>query len=75
MGVMTRDRGDVFVITSDRVPGEAKSARAAKNLSPTYLVWTGDEWSAAMTDAKTFATEDAADDYIKANSSRVMKDG
>ena len=75
MGVMTRDRGDVFVITSDRIAGEAKSTRAAKNLSPTYLVWTGDEWSSAMTDAKTFATEDAADEYIKVNSSRIMKDG
>ena len=75
MGVMTRDRGEVFVITSDRTPGEVKSARTAKKLSTTYLVWTGDGWSAAMVDAKAFETEEAADEYIRANADRVMKDG
>jgi hypothetical protein len=75
MGVMTRDRGEGFVITSDRGPDETKNTRVAKKMSSTYLVWTGDSWSAVMTDAKTFATEEAADDYIRANSSRVMKDG
>ncbi len=74
MGVMTRDRGEVFVITSDRI-GEVKNTRAAKNLSSTYLVWTGDSWSPTMTDAKTFATSDEADEYIRANSARVMLDG
>jgi hypothetical protein len=75
MGVMTRDQGNIFVITSDRILGEAKNARAAKKMSGTYLVWTGDSWSSVMTDAKTFETEEAADDYIRANSDRVMKDG
>jgi len=72
---MTRDQGNIFVITSDRLLGEAKSARAAKKMSGTYLVWTGDSWSSVMTDAKTFETEEAADDYIRVNSERVMKDG
>jgi hypothetical protein len=76
MGVMTRDRGDVFVITSDRGPDLTKSARVAKKRpSSTYLVWTGESWSTVMSDAMTFATEGAADDYIRENSSRVMKYG
>jgi hypothetical protein len=32
MGVMTRDQGGGFVVTSDRILGEAKSTRAAKKL-------------------------------------------
>jgi hypothetical protein len=75
MGVMTRDRGEAFIITSDRNPDEAPSKRVAKKMSSTYLVWTGDRWSADMNDAKTFGTVDAADEYIRANSERVMKDG
>jgi len=76
MGVMTRDRGEVFVITSDRSPGENKSTRKAKKRpSSSYLVWTGDSWSTVMTEAMTFASEEAADEYIKENSSRVMKYG
>jgi hypothetical protein len=75
MGVMTRDRGEVFVITSDRSPDDTPNKRAPKNLSDTYLVWTGDSWSSVMTDAKTFETEEAADEYIRANADRVMKYG
>jgi hypothetical protein len=75
MGVMTRDQGGRFVVTSDRILGEAKSIRVAKKMSSTYSVWTGDTWSSVMTDAMTFATAEAADDYIRANSDRVMKDG
>jgi hypothetical protein len=75
MGVMTRDRGDVFVITTDRSPGEVKSTRAAKKMSSTYQVWTGDSWSSDMAGAKTFETAEAADEYLRANSARVMKDG
>jgi hypothetical protein len=75
MGVMARDRGEVFVITSDRSPDETQNTRVAKKMSSTYLVWTGEDWSSVMTDAKTFATEDAADEYIRSNSERVMKNG
>jgi hypothetical protein len=74
MGVMTRDRGEVFVITSDQNLGGTKHTRVAKRLSGTYLVWTGDSWSSVMTDAQTFETEEAADEYMRANSDRVMKD-
>jgi hypothetical protein len=75
MGVMARDQGDVFVVTSDRILGEAKNARAAKRMSSTYLVWTGESWTSVMGDAKTFVTAEAADEYIRVNSDRVMKDG
>jgi len=75
MGVMTRDQGEVFVITSDRSPDGAPNKRAPKNLSSTYLVWTGDSWSSVMTDAMIFDTEEAADEYIRVNADRLMKDG
>ena len=75
MGVMTRDQGEGFVVTSDRILGEPQSTRAAKKMSGTYLVWTGESWSSVMADAKTFETAEAADDYIRANSQRVMQDG
>jgi hypothetical protein len=75
MGVMARDQGDVFVVTSDQILGEAKSNRAAKRMSSTYLVWTGESWSSVMADAKTFETAEAADEYIRVNAIRVMKDG
>ena len=75
MGVMTRDQGGGFVVTSDQILGEPKDRRVAKKKSSTYVVWTGDSWSSVKTDAKTFETAEAADDYIRANSGRVMKDG
>jgi hypothetical protein len=75
MGVMARSQGEVFVITSDRILGEAKNTRAAKKMSSTYLVWTGESWSSERTAAKTFVSGEAADEYVRANSDRVMKDG
>ena len=55
--------------------GEAPSTRVAKKMSSAYLVWTGENWSSVMAEAKTFETAEAADEYIRANSERVMKDG
>ena len=75
MGVMARDQGNLFVVTSDRTLGEVKNTHVAKKMSRTYLVWTGESWSSVIAEAKTFETEDAADEYIRANSDRVMKDG
>jgi len=75
MGVMTRDQDGGFVVTSDQFLGEAKNTRAAKKISSTYLVWTGNSWSSVKADAKTFETQEAADEYIWANSGLVMKDG
>jgi hypothetical protein len=75
MGVVARKRDERFVVTSDRNPGAAANKRAPSDLSDTYLVWTGDSWSSAMTDAETFDTMEAAEDYIRANSDQVMKHG
>jgi hypothetical protein len=75
MGVMARKQDERFVITSDRTPDGATNKRAPRNLSDTYLVWTGDSWSSVMSDAETFDTLEVAEDYIRANSERVMKYG
>ena len=75
MGVMARQRDARFVITSDRQPESASSKRAPKNLSDTYLVWTGESWSSVMTDAEYFDSMEAAEEYIRANADRVMKYG
>jgi hypothetical protein len=75
MGVIARKRDERFVITSDRQPDSAANKRAPKNLSETYLVWTGDSWSSTMSDAEIFATMDSAEEYIKTNYARVMKYG
>jgi hypothetical protein len=75
MGVMARERDKRFVITSDRQSDGASNKRAPRNLSDTYLVWTGISWSSVVADAETFDTMEAAEDYIRANSERVMKYG
>ena len=75
MGVMPRILDEQYVITSDRSPDEVVVKRAAKRMSSTYQVWTGECWSPDMTEAKTFKTMEQADEYIRANSNRVMKDG
>ena len=73
MGVMTRKSGDNFIITSDRIAGELPSNSAPKKRAvQVYEVWTGDEWSATMIDAKTFTAIDAADEYVRANYVLVM---
>jgi hypothetical protein len=74
MGVMTRKSGENFVITSDRIAGELPTNRPPKTrVSETvFQVWTGNEWSATMTDAKTFTEIDVADEYIRANYILVM---
>lgn len=76
MGVLIRNQGDLFVITSDRVAGDLPSRSAPKRRAvEVYQVWTGDKWSAAVSEAKTFKTETEADEYVKANSSRIMELG
>ena len=73
MGVMTRKSGESFIITSDRLAGELPSSRAPKKrVSEVYEVWTGNGWSATMTDAQAFTEIDAADEYVRANYARVM---
>ena len=73
MGVMPRKSGEKFIITSDRVAGELPSSRIPKKpLLEVFQVWTGDGWSATITDATSFTAIDVADEYIRANYARVM---
>jgi len=73
MGVMPRKSGDNFIITSDRIEGEAPSKQASRRpLSDVFQVWTGNGWSATIGAAAIFSALDAADDYIRANYDRVM---
>lgn len=72
MGIMARQRGEMYVISSDRTPGEIPTNRAPKRAADTYQVWTGDSWSTVMDDAQTFQTLDAADEYVRVNYARVV---
>jgi hypothetical protein len=73
MGVMTRKAGETFIITSDRVAGEDPTARAPKRrAAEAYQVWTDRGWSTTLSDAKTFNTDDAADEFVRANYLLVM---
>ena len=76
MGVMAREQGELFVITSDRTGGDSPSKVAPKQRKDgVYRVWTGDEWSTITTDAITFEAIEEADEYIKENSGRLMENG
>lgn len=73
MGVMPRKSGEKFIITSDRVAGELPSNRVPKKAPlEVFQVWTGEGWSPTITDATLFTAVDVADEYIRANFSRVM---
>lgn len=73
MGVMPRKLGENFVITSDRIPGEVSKDRTPKRRPEGYQVWTGNGWSANLTDATTFPAMDGVEEYIRANYARVMQ--
>ena len=76
MGIMTRQRDAAFVIASDRSSGEARTKKPPKGKpADVYEVWTGEAWSAQMTQAKTFGSEDDADEYIRANFAQVTSQG
>jgi hypothetical protein len=72
MGILTRRQGTGFVIGSDRSATDAPSTRPPKGrLSDSIAVWTGETWSPEMTEAMTFDTLDAADEYVRANYAKV----
>jgi hypothetical protein len=72
MGIMTRKQGAGYVIGSDRSATDAPTNRPPKGpLSGSIAVWTGETWSAVMTEAMTFETLDDADEYVRANYSKV----
>ena len=72
MGILTRRQGTGFVIGSDRSATDAPTTRPPKGrLSDSIAVWTGETWSPEMTEAMTFDTLDAADEYVRANYAKV----
>ena len=73
MGILTRQQGTGFVVTSDRWATDAPTARAP-NMRPSdsLAVWTGQSWSAVNTEAMTFETLDDADEYVQANFSKLV---
>jgi hypothetical protein len=72
MGILTVQHNGRFVITSDRSMSDAPVNRPPKaKLSSSFQVWAGDAWSLVKTDAMTFDTLDAADEYVKANYRRL----
>ena len=76
MGVMAREQGELYVITSDRRSGDSPSKIAPKRPNDgVYQVWTGDKWSTITTDAITFVAIEEADQYIKENTGRLMENG
>ena len=72
MGIMTRKRGEKFLITSDRSLNDTPSKRAPKRLSNDCLFWAGDAWSVTQSDGVVFDTLDEADEYVKANYTRLI---
>jgi hypothetical protein len=73
MGILTRQQGEVFVITSDRASGSPLTTRAPTRfrLADAYEVWTGACWSPTKADAVSFASLDAADEYVRANFAKI----
>lgn len=74
MGVMARQRDDKYVITSDRLVADSPGKGAPKRTSADDAVWTGDGWSLVLSEAMTFPSLDAADEYVRANYPRIMKE-
>jgi hypothetical protein len=72
MGIMTCKQGAEYVIGSDRSTADAPTSRPPKGRpSGSLEVWTGEAWSAVMTEAMTFDTLANADEYVRANFSKV----
>jgi hypothetical protein len=72
MGIMTRKQGAGYVIGSDRTASDAPTSRPPKGRPTGSLaVWTGESWSAVMAEAMTFDTLADADEYVRANFSKV----
>ena len=71
MGIITGKREDRYMIFSDRSDGQAPTKKAQKRPNLDQM-WTGNQWSLNVIDALCFGTLDAADEYVRANYSRLM---
>ena len=70
MGIMSRKLGEQFVVTNDRMAGEAPSNSAPKR-PVSFRVWTTTGWSAEHQNATTFPSLDLADEFVRANYAKV----
>ena len=72
MGILTRKQDERFVISSDHTIAGVASKHAPRRLDEPYQVWTGSEWSAHTADALWFETLEDADEYVRANYSKLV---
>jgi hypothetical protein len=70
MGILTRKQEERFVVSSDHANPQANNKRAAR-IDEHYQVWTGAAWSANTAEALLFDSLDMADDYVRANYSKL----
>ena len=73
MGILTRQQGELFVITSDHTEPGPAAKKAPRRMNEAYLVWTGDNWSMDLAMALTFDSLNDADDYVRANYAKVSR--
>ncbi len=71
MGILTRQLGVKYVISSDQLSGDAASKRAPRTRGDVYQVWTGARWSPNSAEALSFNSLDDADDYVRMHYSIV----
>jgi hypothetical protein len=67
VGILTRKRGETYIITSDRGSHAAPTPKAPKRMTDPYRVWAGASWSMLPDDAEIFDTLDNADEYVRVN--------
>lgn len=69
---MARKQGDVFLITSDVVAGDAPRNRPPnQSVNLPLMYWNGSSWSTEIASAKTFSSLELADEYTRANYVRL----
>ncbi|HZZ28555.1 MAG TPA: hypothetical protein VFE46_11180 [Pirellulales bacterium] len=71
MGILTRKQGEQFVISSDHTEPGVISTRPPRRLNEPYQVWTGTVWSANIMEAAIFESLEDADEYVRANYTRL----
>jgi hypothetical protein len=72
MGILTRQQGVQFIISSDQELDQKGAKRAPRIQSDVYRVWTGFDWSTNQSDALSFDSLDDADEYVRANYNKVV---
>ena len=71
MGILTRQLGIKYIITSDQMSGDVVTKRAPRFRADVYQVWTGAVWSADIAAALSFDSLDDADEYVRMHYAKV----